>query len=243
MNPELAEILAALPPYEGHEAAAPMLPRQCYTSPAFFEFEREAVFARNWVCVGRADQLPAPGDSFSAAVAGERLLIVRSVAGDIRAMSAVCRHRGHVLSCGGDNPKGLFRCPLHFWTYDLDGRLVGAPDDLHPKNPIDLVSALKAPVLGLYGAADTGIPVASVEKMQAALDRLFDVLYGYCFRGIMADPAGSPQKNHPGRNFFRQNHRIVTRAAYHPMRLAPCLADCMFYLRNEERIHRDCLLV
>jgi phenylpropionate dioxygenase-like ring-hydroxylating dioxygenase large terminal subunit len=127
MNPELATILAALPPYEGHEAVAPMLPRHCYTSPAFFEFEREAVFARNWVCVGRADQLAAPGDAFSATVAGERLLVVRGAAGDIRAMSAVCRHRGHVLSCGGDNPKGLFRCPLHFWTYDLDGRLVGAP--------------------------------------------------------------------------------------------------------------------
>ena len=127
MNPELSAILDALPPYAGHEAAAPMLPRQCYTSPAFFEFEREAVFARNWVCVGRTDQLAEPGDAFSFSVAGEPLLIVRGVDGEIRAMTAVCQHRGHVLSCGGDQPKGLFRCPLHFWTYDLEGRLVGAP--------------------------------------------------------------------------------------------------------------------
>jgi carboxymethylenebutenolidase len=49
------------------------------------------------------------------------------------------------------------------------GRLVGQPDDLHPKNPIDLVSSLKAPVLGLYGGADTGIPVESVEQMKKAL--------------------------------------------------------------------------
>jgi carboxymethylenebutenolidase len=49
------------------------------------------------------------------------------------------------------------------------GRLVNPPDELHPKNPIDLVGALKAPVLGLYGGADTGIPVASVEKMRSAL--------------------------------------------------------------------------
>jgi carboxymethylenebutenolidase len=49
------------------------------------------------------------------------------------------------------------------------GRLVGDTDDLHPKNPIDLVSSLHAPVLGLYGEADQGIPVASVEKMRAAL--------------------------------------------------------------------------
>ena len=49
------------------------------------------------------------------------------------------------------------------------GRLVGQPDELHPKNPIDLVGALHAPVLGLYGEADQGIPVASVEQMRTAL--------------------------------------------------------------------------
>ncbi|GAC1451034.1 MAG: dienelactone hydrolase family protein [Isosphaeraceae bacterium] len=49
------------------------------------------------------------------------------------------------------------------------GRLVGKPDALHPKNPIDLVKDLKAPVLGLYGGADTGIPVESVEQMRTAL--------------------------------------------------------------------------
>jgi phenylpropionate dioxygenase-like ring-hydroxylating dioxygenase large terminal subunit len=104
-----------------------MLPAPCYTSPAFFDFEREAVFAKNWVCVGRTDQLTAPGDAFSFSVGGEPLIIARNETGDIRAMGAVCQHRGHVLSCGGDNPKGLIRCPLHFWTYDLDGRLVSAP--------------------------------------------------------------------------------------------------------------------
>ncbi|HEX4069912.1 MAG TPA: dienelactone hydrolase family protein, partial [Planctomycetaceae bacterium] len=38
-----------------------------------------------------------------------------------------------------------------------------------PKHPIDLVSAINAPILGLYGEADGSIPVASVEKMRAAL--------------------------------------------------------------------------
>jgi carboxymethylenebutenolidase len=49
------------------------------------------------------------------------------------------------------------------------GRLVGAPDPLRPKNPIDLVSSLHAPVLGLYGGADQGIPVSTVEQMRKAL--------------------------------------------------------------------------
>ena len=49
------------------------------------------------------------------------------------------------------------------------GRLVGPTDANHPKNPIDLVKSLKAPVLGLYGGADQGIPLASVEQMRKAL--------------------------------------------------------------------------
>ncbi len=49
------------------------------------------------------------------------------------------------------------------------GQLVGAPSELKPKNPIDIVGQLKAPVLGLYGADDQGIPVASVEQMKTAL--------------------------------------------------------------------------
>ena len=49
------------------------------------------------------------------------------------------------------------------------GRLVGQADDLHPKHPVDLAKSIKSPVLGLYGGADTGIPLESVEKMRAAL--------------------------------------------------------------------------
>ncbi len=49
------------------------------------------------------------------------------------------------------------------------GRLVGQPNPLQPKNPIDMAANLKAPVLGLYGGADDGIPLSTVEQMKAAL--------------------------------------------------------------------------
>jgi carboxymethylenebutenolidase len=49
------------------------------------------------------------------------------------------------------------------------GRLVGQTNELQPKYPLDLVKELKAPVLGLYGGADQGIPNDTVEKMQKAL--------------------------------------------------------------------------
>ncbi|MFM8283970.1 MAG: dienelactone hydrolase family protein [Planctomycetaceae bacterium] len=49
------------------------------------------------------------------------------------------------------------------------GRLVSPPDELHPVNPIDVAATLHAPVLGLYGGADGGIPNDTVERMRAAL--------------------------------------------------------------------------
>ncbi len=49
------------------------------------------------------------------------------------------------------------------------GRLVGQADELHPKHPLDIAGELNAPVLGLYGGADMGIPNDTVEKMRAAL--------------------------------------------------------------------------
>lgn len=49
------------------------------------------------------------------------------------------------------------------------GRVVGNATELQPKNPIDVVADIKAPVLGLYGGADTGIPNDTVERMKQAL--------------------------------------------------------------------------
>ncbi|MDB5932412.1 MAG: carboxymethylenebutenolidase [Polaromonas sp.] len=49
------------------------------------------------------------------------------------------------------------------------GRLVGAPSELTPKHPLDLATGLKAPVLGLYGGQDSGIPLTTINQMKDAL--------------------------------------------------------------------------
>jgi len=71
------------------------------------------------------------------------------------------------------------------------GRLEGAADPLHPKHPLDLAATLKAPVLGLYGGADTGIPTESVERMRKALSAAAStseiVLYPGAPHGFHAD--------------------------------------------------------
>ena len=49
------------------------------------------------------------------------------------------------------------------------GRLVGRANELQPKHPIDVAASLKAPVLGLYGGDDSGIPLDTIEQMRKAL--------------------------------------------------------------------------
>lgn len=49
------------------------------------------------------------------------------------------------------------------------GRLVGAPSALSPQNPVDIAANLKTPILGLYGAKDSGIPLETIEQMKIAL--------------------------------------------------------------------------
>jgi carboxymethylenebutenolidase len=78
------------------------------------------------------------------------------------------------------------------------GRLTGDKDELHPKQPLDLVDSLQAPVLGLYGGADMGIPVDTVEKMRAALKQANKpseiVLYPDTPHGFYADYRPSYRK-------------------------------------------------
>src|SRR5215471_5228379 len=68
-------------------------------SPEFYELEREAVFKRSWLHVGRVEQLPRNGSYFTkdVAVANTSIIIVRSLDGEIRAFHNSCRHRGNKL--------------------------------------------------------------------------------------------------------------------------------------------------
>lgn len=120
------ELLASFDDSVGPVDEARLLPPVLYTSPEFYEFERRAIFRREWLCVGRADQLAEPGDFRCVTIAGEPLIAVRDQDGELRVMSAVCRHRGMVLAEGSGNCR-RFTCPYHHWSYGLDGQLLGAP--------------------------------------------------------------------------------------------------------------------
>jgi phenylpropionate dioxygenase-like ring-hydroxylating dioxygenase large terminal subunit len=104
------------------------LPGRYYTSPDVFDAEREAIFAKHWICVGRAEAIEKPGDFFLTRIADESVIVLRDDAGRVRAFYNVCRHRGTAICVdeSGTLP-GRLRCPYHGWTYDLAGRLSVAP--------------------------------------------------------------------------------------------------------------------
>jgi Rieske 2Fe-2S family protein len=104
------------------------LPRRFYADPEFYRAELERFFFRRWICAGRADHIPNPGDYFTRTIGDESVIVARGACGAIHAFFNVCRHRGTRLT---SDAQGHFvdriQCPYHAWTYDLEGRLLAAP--------------------------------------------------------------------------------------------------------------------
>ena len=120
------DLLSSLDASTDDVSTAATLPPALYTSEEVLAFEREALFAREWLCVGRSERIPDPGDWFTVTITGEPLIVARDKEGSVRCMSAVCQHRAMQL-CEGEGNSTTFKCPYHHWNYALDGRLLGAP--------------------------------------------------------------------------------------------------------------------
>lgn len=102
------------------------LPPEAYTLAALLQLEREQVFRKEWICVGREDEIARPGAWFASQIDSVPILVARQKDGTIAALSAVCRHRLATVATGRGEAQG-FSCPYHGWTYDLDGGLMTAP--------------------------------------------------------------------------------------------------------------------
>lgn len=102
------------------------MPERFYTDPAVLELEHEHLFEKEWICIGRVDELPKPGSFFMFQLLDEPLVAVRGSDHKIRVLSNVCRHRGALLAAGTGVGSHL-QCPYHQWSFRLDGRLARAP--------------------------------------------------------------------------------------------------------------------
>lgn len=127
LSPETRALLDGL----AQTAAAPLAaartaPPGLYRSPEIHRLEIERIFKRDWVSPGLAAELAAPGQYLTFSIGDQTIFTVRGRDGSLRSFANVCRHRMMRLLEGAGQVARI-TCPYHAWSYDLDGRLVGAP--------------------------------------------------------------------------------------------------------------------
>ena len=104
------------------------LPARYYTDPALLKTELDGLFGRMWFYAGRGEEVERPGQFVVRELNGHNIAVTRNAAGEIRAFHNICRHRGtRICAEAAGQFSGSIQCPYHAWTYDLDGRLIGAP--------------------------------------------------------------------------------------------------------------------
>ena len=97
----------------------------------FYEDEKEAVFKKSWLYMGRVERLPRPGSYFTKELTflGISVVVIRGMDGEIRAFHNVCSHRGNKLMWDeypGQESSGLCRqmaCKYHGWRFDTEGQV------------------------------------------------------------------------------------------------------------------------
>ena len=110
------------------------LNRAAYVDGENWAIEKHKVFASNWFCIGRQDEVGSVSGSYKLVdLQGEQVLVVRGADNSLRAFVNMCRHRGTELVDSTDTSASvgcfgaLIRCPYHNWTYNTDGSLRGTP--------------------------------------------------------------------------------------------------------------------
>src|SRR5687768_6869964 len=131
-------------------ARAATLPASWYTDPRMLPIERERLFWRTWQPVAAVENLARVGDFVTCEVQGEPLVVTRDLKGELRAYYNVCRHRAGPVAAGRGNRKSL-QCRYHGWTYDLNGKLLHAPEFDGVENWDKSAVCLPEVQVGAYG--------------------------------------------------------------------------------------------
>ena len=88
-------------------------------------YPQEQVFARAWLCIGHASQLPTPGDYFVTSMGEESVILRRDSKRVIHTFLNTCRYQGMHVCRYDEGNTTVFTCPYHGWSFGTDGRLVG----------------------------------------------------------------------------------------------------------------------
>ena len=108
------------------------VPAEPMFSEEYFELERDRIFRRTWINVGRVEDIPEAGDYFVRDIdmCGVSVLIIRGSDGVVRGFHNVCVHRGRKLVLDEEGScRGSLLCPFHSWVYSDAGELRHVPDE------------------------------------------------------------------------------------------------------------------
>ena len=108
--------------------AVPPIPTGRYTDPAFFELERQRVFAGTWLFVGHESEWPEPGSYRSTSRSGAPIVVVRGEDGELRGVYNASRHRGAPVTRDECGTSRRLTCQYHSWSYGTEGTLKSVPD-------------------------------------------------------------------------------------------------------------------
>lgn len=110
----------------GPFSQADTIPPVLYSSEDVLRLERERIFAKDWLCPGLAADIPNPGDYITFSINDQPILTLRGEDGVVRSFSNVCLHRMMPLVEGRGSCGRKLVCPYHAWTYDTQGKVIGA---------------------------------------------------------------------------------------------------------------------
>ena len=158
----------------------PHLPASWYFDPKVFELEKKLLFAAGPNYVGHELMVPNVGDYHTLAWTGDAQMLVRN-AGGVELLWNVCRHRQSIMLKGRGHADNIV-CPLHRWTYDLKGELLGAPH--FPHSPC--IKLRSTPLARWNGLLFTGPrdPRKDLERITTAADWDFS---GYVLDSVRVD--------------------------------------------------------
>jgi len=100
-----------------------------YTDPHVYARETERIFMQTWLFAGHESEVRNAGDYVTLSLLEQPLIIVRGSDNVVRAFYNTCRHRGSRVLLDDCGHAAAFRCPYHFWSYDLSGNLIGVPGE------------------------------------------------------------------------------------------------------------------
>ena len=183
------------------------LPVSSYFSEALFEQEKQLIFDVEPRYVGHELMVPSIGDYYTLPHENDGRVMIKTPDG-IELLSNVCRHRQSVMLRGRGNTQKNIVCPLHRWTYDLHGGLVGAPH--FTENPC--LNLKNYPLENWNGLIFTH---SSTHSVSSALSQVAD-MEGVSFEGYVFDRVHIHECNYNWKTFIEVYLEDYHVGPFHP---------------------------